>query len=98
MAGKAPVPLTEKLSEPPAELSLTLRLLLREPDAPGVKETVTVHVAPAATELPQVLVWAKSPGLPPEKLIPEMVSCTRPALVRVTVWPGLVVPTSWLVK
>jgi hypothetical protein len=38
---------------------------VRLPLAVGLKATLIVQLAPAATELPQVLVWAKSPALAP---------------------------------
>ena len=42
-------------------LSLTVRVPLRAPTTVGVKVTLTVHLPLLASELPQVLVWAKSP-------------------------------------
>ena len=50
--------------------------------------------APANTELPQSLVWAKSP--PAEMLV--MFSVALPVLVKVTVFAALVVPTVCFAK
>jgi hypothetical protein len=64
------------------------------PDAVGVNVTLMVQLAPAATELPQVLVWAKSPLA--ETLV--RFSEALPVFESVTVCAALVVPTVWLVK
>ena len=57
-----------------------------------------VQLAPAATELPQVLVWAKAAALVPLRAMPESVSAALPPLVRVAVKALLVVLTAWLPK
>src|ERR1017187_3032138 len=62
----------------------------RIPAAVGVKDTVTVQVAPTANEAPQVVVSLKSPGLAPEMAMLEMV-CGLSPLVTVTVCDWLVV-------
>ena len=49
----------------PAALSVILIEAVRLPEAVGVNVTLIVQVAFAATTLPQVLVWAKSPALVP---------------------------------
>src|ERR1700758_3714370 len=49
-----PVPLRETVCGLPAALSVTLRAALREPLAGGLKETLIVQLALAASELPQV--------------------------------------------
>jgi hypothetical protein len=67
---------------------------VRFPAAVGVKVTLIVQFAPAATLDPQVLVCAKSP----EAVIWEMESAALPEFVNVTVWAALVVPTSWLLN
>jgi len=59
------------------------------PLAVGVKVTLMVQKFPAATETPQLLVWAKSPLA----ATPEMVSAALPVLDRVTVCGALVAPT-----
>ena len=58
--------------------------------------TLIVQVPPAATELPQLLVWAKSLGFVPVSAILVMVKAALPVLVRVMVWAALVAPTAWL--
>jgi hypothetical protein len=78
-------------------LSLIETLALRLPLAVGLKVTLIVQFAPAASVLGlrgQVLVCAKSPALVP--LIPTlvMVSAAFPLLVSVTVCAPLVVPTA----
>ena len=40
------------------ELSVTVRLAFRVPVAVGLKVTLMAQLAPAATELPQLLLWA----------------------------------------
>jgi hypothetical protein len=57
--------------------------------AVGVKVTLIVQLAPAATLAPQVLVWAKSPLA----ATLEMFRAALPVLVSVTVCGALVVPT-----
>ena len=70
----------------------------RLPLAIGVKVTLMAHEAPAATELPQLLAWAKSPALTPESPMLVTVKAPLPELVRVTVCAVLAVPTDWLPK
>jgi hypothetical protein len=59
--GVAPVPLKEAVCEELESLSVTVNVPLRVPVAVGVKVTAIAQLAPAATEEPQLLVWAKSP-------------------------------------
>ena len=54
---------------------------LAVPTAVGVKLTVIVQLAPAATEAPQVLVCAK----PADAEIPETESAAIPVFVKLTV-------------
>src|SRR5437764_15173523 len=65
---------------------------VRVPVAVGVKVTLMAQLAPAATDVPQVLVCMKSP------LATMLVtlSATFPVLFSVTVCAALVVPSSWL--
>ena len=42
-------------------MSLTVKVPVRAPVAVGVKITLIAQALPAVTELPQLLVWAKSP-------------------------------------
>jgi hypothetical protein len=76
---------------------LKATVAVRAPTAVGVKVTLMVQLALAATLEPQVLLaMLKSPGLAPEVEMELMVRALVPVLVRVTVCGGLVVPTVWL--
>ena len=57
----------------------------RLPLAAGVKVTLIVQLAPAATLDPQVLVWVKSPALEPEIEMPVTLKAALPVLVKVTI-------------
>jgi hypothetical protein len=69
---------------------VTVRLPVREPDAVGVKVTLTVHEDPAAMLPPQLLVWLKSP----EVLIAVTGAAAVPLLVTVTACGALDVPVA----
>ena len=77
----------------PAALSLTLTAAVRAPFAVGLNLTLMVQLAPAFSELPQVLVCKKSPELVPVIPIEMPVMEVVPTLVNVTFLAGLVVPT-----
>ena len=72
-------------------MSLMLSEAVRVPVAAGVKVTLIVQLAPAASELPQVFIWAKSPALAPVTEMPLIVRAALPVLLRVTVRAALVV-------
>ena len=72
---------------------MILRIPLRLPFADGLNVTLKVQLFPAAKELPQVVVSAKSPGSVPAMAIPLIVKAVAPRLVSVTVFAALVVPT-----
>jgi hypothetical protein len=57
---------------------------VRLPLAVGVKVTLIVQLPPAATEVPQLLLWVKSPGLVPAMARPVMLKGALPVLLRVT--------------
>ena len=97
-AGTEPVPARLTVWGLPAELSATLSNAERLPLAVGVKVMLNVQVDPAASELPQLLDWAKSPGLAPVIVTLEMLKAAVPALSKVAVPATLVVPTGWLAK
>ncbi len=97
-AGPPPVPVRLTVWGLPVALSLTFNMAVRVPGAAGVKVTVIMQLAPAATVLPQLLVWPKSPELVPDNVKPVMLKLAVPLLVRVTACPGLVVPVFWLTK
>src|SRR5438874_2124413 len=95
------VPLKGTLCGLPDALSLMDKLAVRVPVAVGVKVTLTVHEAPAASVLGligQLLVWAKSLALVPVSPMLVMVRAPVPLLVSVTVWAALLVPTAWFAK
>jgi hypothetical protein len=87
----APVPVSGTNCGLPAALSAKLTFALRAPVAVGVNVTLTVQFAFAASEAGQALVCAKSPGLVPVTVIPEIVSAALPVLVSVMVCDALVV-------
>jgi len=89
------VPVPERLTVCglPLALSLMFSEAVRVPEAEGVKVTLIVQLAPAATELPHVLVCAKSPALVPVTAMLVMLKVALPVLRRVTVRAVLVAPT-----
>lgn len=88
----------------PPELSVTTRLAVRVPTAPGVKATSIMQFAPAAMDKLAVQVVpeavAKSPGSAPVN-VTGVAASTRlapPVFVTVTFCDALVVPTFWALK
>jgi hypothetical protein len=90
--GATPVPVRLTLCGLPLALSVTVSDAVRVPDADGVNVTLIVQLAPAATLLPQLLVWAKSPEFVPLTPMLEMLKVAFPVLETVTVCGALVVP------
>jgi len=92
------VPVPERLTVCglPLALSVMLTEAVRLPLAGGVKVTLIVQWAPAATELPHVLVSAKFLLLVPMTARLVILKVALPVLLRVTVCALLVVPTCWL--
>ncbi len=84
-AGAVPVP--ERLTAwgLPLALSAMLSEAVKLPLADGVKVTLIVQLAPAATELPQLLVWAKSLGLVPVSARLVILMAAVPVFLRVMV-------------
>ena len=84
--------IAEPVSETTCGLLLALSVIVSEPVrvpvAVGAKVTLIVQLPPAATEPPQLLVWAKSPDV----TMPLTVRVAVPVLLRVTVCGALVVP------
>jgi len=72
-------------------LSEILNAALKVPAPAGVNETLMVQVPLAGTELPQVLLAAKSPGFVPVMVILVIDKLALPELVRVTACAALVV-------
>jgi hypothetical protein len=71
-------------------LSATVTEPDRAPTAAGVKVTLIEQLAPTASVVPHVFVWAKSPVI----VIPEIVRGALPVFDSVALWTELVVPTS----
>ena len=84
-AAVVPVPLSATVCGEPVALSATESVAAKLAAEAGVKVTEMEQVAFAASELPQVLVWAKSVGFVPVIEIPEMVSAAVPVFLSVTV-------------
>src|SRR5690242_19280801 len=59
-AGATPVPVSPNDCGLPLALSEIFSEALRFPVAKGIKVTLIVQFAPAATAIPQLLAWAKS--------------------------------------
>ena len=76
-------------------LSLNVNVPVAEPTAVGEKVTPTVHLAPAATLVPQVLL-ATANGALAAMLV--MLSATARLLVNVTVLAALVLPATVVLK
>jgi hypothetical protein len=89
-----PLPLRFTVSLPELVLSVIVKVALIDPIVDGVKVTVKVHTAPAATLLPQLLVSLKAALFAPEIVTLEMFNVTVPVLVSVTVCGALLVPTT----
>jgi len=69
------------------KLPWSVTVPVREPRAVGVNVTFTAQLAPTASEVPQVLVWAKSPLTG----TPVIVTGRSPELVNVIACAALVV-------
>jgi len=84
---RAAVPVPERLTACglPLALSVMLTEAVRLPLAAGLNVTLMVQLALAATELPQVLVWAKSLALVPVSARLVMLKAALPVLLRVRV-------------
>jgi hypothetical protein len=93
-----PVPVRLTVCGLPAALSEMLTDAVRVPAAVGVNVTLIVQLPPAATELPQVFVSAKSAVLVPVMLMLVMLKLVLPVLLRVTLCARLVTPTFSLAK
>ena len=71
---------------------MTIKEAVRVPPVVGVNVTLMLHAPPAATELPQVFIWAKSPGLAPKNETLLTKRAAFPVLFNTTVCGPLVVP------
>ena len=97
-AALAPVPERPTVWGLPVALSAMLSAAVRAPLAAGVNITVILQLAPAPTELPQVLAWVKSLALAPVTARLVTLKPALPVLVSVTACVELEVPTDWLAK
>src|ERR1035437_1461349 len=84
-----PAPDSGTVVGPPVASVVTVRLPELTPDAAGVNVMLMVQVPPAVIDVPQVLVWAKSPVA----AIEETVASAVPVLEIVTLWASDVAPT-----
>jgi hypothetical protein len=82
VAGGKPVPVKFTNCGLPVELSETFKVAERGPVVVGVNVTLIAQFAPAATLDPQLVVSAKSPGLPPSTEIPVMLSAAFPEMAK----------------
>ena len=94
----APVPARATDCGLPVALSVKVSVALKDPLAAGVKVTLILQLAPAATLDPQLFVSAKSLGFVPAIEIAVILKAALPELLNVTVWAELVVATVWLAK
>ncbi len=93
-----PVPVRLTVWGLPMALSVMVTDAVRLPLAEGVKVTLIVQLPPAASELPQVVVSGKSPGLVPVTAALVMLKARLPLFVRVTDCAGVEAPSNWLPK
>ena len=87
---EVPVPLKPMEWGLPLALSAMLTLAVRDPVAEGVKVTLIEQLALAATLLPQVFVWAKSPEFVPVSPMLVTPREASPVFESVTVLTALV--------
>src|SRR5438094_3693979 len=92
-----PAPLSATVCGLPEALSLTASVADRAPRALGVKVTLIVQLAPAATLVPQSFVWAKSLLFGPVIATLVIFSAWLPVFESVTVCV-IGVARSWLPK
>jgi hypothetical protein len=94
--GAVPVPVRAAVCGEPMALSATATEALSPPAEAGVNVTVIVQVAPAASEVPQVLVSPKLLVFVPVTEMPVIVSAAVPGLDRVVDCVVAEVPTNVL--
>jgi len=95
-AGALLAPVPERLTVCGLALALSaiFRVAVAAPLAEGVKVTLITQLAPAATELAQVLVSIKSLALAPETPRLAILKAALPELLRVTDFALLELPRS----
>ena len=67
---------------------------VRVPAAEGLNVILMAQLDPAPTELPQLLVWIKSPAFVPVTVIPLTLIAALPVLDRVTDFAPLLLETA----
>ena len=87
-----PVPVSATVCGDPVALSATESMAEKLAAKAGVKLIEIEQLAPAASELPQVFVCAKSEGFAPPTLTLLIVSVALPVFLSVAVCGALVVP------
>jgi hypothetical protein len=97
-AGAVPDPLSVAVCGDPVALSATETVAAKLATEPGVNVTEIVHIAPAASDSPQVFVSAKSLEFAPPIVIPEMVSAALPVFDSVSICALDVTPDATLPK
>src|SRR2546427_1397287 len=93
-----PIPVRAIACGAPGALSAMVMAPFRVPVAVGVKMTLMVQLAPAATLVPFLQVVPAAGAKSPLGSTLVMVSMTVPPFVSVTTWVGLVVLRGWLPK
>ncbi len=71
-----------------------LSVAMRSPVVLGRKARLIVQVAPAASDVPQLLDWVNLPAYVPETATLVITKDEPPVFVRATCWAGLVVLTT----
>jgi hypothetical protein len=98
-AAVAPVPVSDTICVLGVAVSVRVSVALNAPAALGVNLTLTVQLAPTASDagkVPQVFVCAKLVEFAPPIAMPLTVIALAPVLNRTTFCVALVVPISWL--
>ena len=86
------MPVRDTVCGEPAALSATETVAAKLAAEAGVKVIAMEQLALAASDSPQVLVWAKSVGLAPVMVMELMLSAALPVFLSVAVWDALVEP------
>ena len=92
-AAATPVPESETVCGDPLALSAILNDAVRAPAATGLKVTEMEQFAPAASDVPQVVVLLKSAASVPAIEMERDVSDPVPLFVTETDWEALATPT-----
>ena len=98
MEKSIPTPARAPVCGLPVASSVIVMFAARFPVAVGLKVTLIVQLAPAATLAPQVFVWEKSPLFVPATVMLAMFNESVPLFESVTFCGALPVVTSWPAK